>query len=552
MSWFDERPWTALRPADAPTPGPAPPTTLDLLSAAVAEHAAEPALRYLGSTVTYAELDELTDGVAAYLKSEGFAPGERLGLYLQNVPQFVIALFGAWKAGGVVVPLNPMYRDELDHILTDSAATAIVCGDKEWAEHVGERARAAGVRIGITTSPLDLQVGDDPRLFAGRERVQTSCADLLEVARAKSGSPVAAPDLQPSTPALISYTSGTTGRSKGAVNTHHNLTSNASMSRRYTAAEAGPILALAPLFHITGMVAQVLTAVDHGVELVLAYRFQAAVMLEQMRTHRPVAMVGPSTAYTAMLAHPDCGRDAFESVQTAVSGGTPLPPALLAKVEEQTGLYLRNGYGLTETTAGAANVPLGLRAPYDAVSGTLAVGLPSAETVIRIVNDQRQDLGPREIGEIAIDGDNVVPEYWNRPDATKESIPDGRLYTGDIGFMDEDGWLYVVDRKKDMINASGFKVWPREVEDVLYSHSAVREAAVVGVPDTYRGETVAAYVSLSEGHTLTAEEVIDFCRDRLAAYKAPRQVTVLEELPKTESGKILRRSLRSVTDEPST
>lgn len=551
MSWFDDRPWLAQRPVTVEDPVPAPPTTLDLLSTAVAEHGDDAALHYLGGTVTYRELDTLTDGLAAYLREAGFADGDRLGLYLQNVPQFVIALFGAWKAGGVVVPLNPMYRDELDHILTDSGAAAIVCGDQEWVDHVGERARSTGVRIALTTSPLDLQIGDDPQLFATRKRVRTDVPDLLESARAAEEIPVRHPDLQSSSPALISYTSGTTGRSKGAVNTHGNLTSNASIARRYGTLEPGPVLALAPLFHITGMVAQVLGAVDQRVALVLSYRFEAGVMLEQLRTHRPVFMVGPSTAYTAMLAHPDCGRDAFTSVHTAVSGGTPLPPALLAKVEEQTGLYLRNGYGLTETSAGAAGVPPGMRAPYDAESGTLAVGLPSADTMIRIVDDQRRDVGPREIGEIVIEGDNVVPEYWNRPEATRESIPDGRLHTGDIGFMDEDGWLYVIDRKKDMINASGFKVWPREVEDVLYSHPAVREAAVVGIPDTYRGETVAAFVSLGEGAALSSEEVIEFCRERLAAYKAPRQVTVIDELPKNASGKILRRNLRSVTPEPS-
>lgn len=249
----------------------------------------------------------------------------------------------------------------------------------------------------------------------------------------------------------------------------------------------------------------------------------------------------------ALAAHPAATREHFESFQSISSGGAPVPPALVEKFRAGFGPYIHNGYGLTECTAPCASVPPGKEAPVDPVSGTLAVGVPGPESIVRIVDDLGQEVPFGEQGEIAVRGPQVVPGYWKRPDATAESFPDGELRTGDIGFMDADGWLYVVDRKKDMINASGFKVWPREVEDVLYTHEAVREAAVVGVPDPYRGETVRAYVSLSPGASVGPDDLSAYCKERLAVYKYPREVEILPELPKTTSGKILRRELRSRT-----
>ncbi|MBT2885900.1 long-chain fatty acid--CoA ligase, partial [Streptomyces sp. McG5] len=233
----------------------------------------------------------------------------------------------------------------------------------------------------------------------------------------------------------------------------------------------------------------------------------------------------------------------FSSFVLISSGGAPLPPALVEKFRAGFGPYLHNGYGLTECTAPCASVPPGREAPVDPVSGTLAVGVPGPDSVVRILDPEGQEVPFGEQGEIAVRGPQVVPGYWRRPEATAETFPGGELRTGDIGFMDREGWLYVVDRKKDMINASGFKVWPREVEDVLYTHPAVREAAVVGVPDPYRGETVRAYVSLRA--EADPADLVAHCKERLAAYKYPREVRVLPELPKTSSGKILRRELRS-------
>src|SRR5690606_24593102 len=222
----------------------------------------------------------------------------------------------------------------------------------------------------------------------------------------------------------------------------------------------------------------------------------------------------------------------------------PLPSAVVETFRKRFGHYIRNGYGLTETTATATSVPSHLEAPVDPASGTLSVGIPTFNTIVRIVGEDGEDLPVGETGEIVIEGPMVVPQYWNKPEETKAGIRDGRLHTGDVGFMDPQGWFYVVDRKKDMINASGYKVWPREVEDVLYGHPAVREAAVVGIPHPYRGETVKAYVSLRSGQSATEQELIDHCRKQLAAYKYPRSVEILDELPKTTTGKILRRQLR--------
>lgn len=321
---------------------------------------------------------------------------------------------------------------------------------------------------------------------------------------------------------------------------------NAERQRTGLALPDAPVYyALAPLFHITGMVCELGACLNSAGTLVLTYRFETGVVLEAFAEHRPHYTVGPSTAFMALAAHPDVTPDHFSSFVNISSGGAPVPPALVEKFRAGFGPYIRNGYGLTECTAPCASVPPQLEAPVDPVSGTLAVGLPGPQTVVRIVDDQGAEVPFGEQGEILVRGPQVVPGYWRRPEATAETFPDGELRTGDIGFMDERGWLYVVDRKKDMINASGFKVWPREVEDVLYTHPAVREAAVVGVPDGYRGETVKAYISLRPGADTDPDELAVYCKERLAAYKYPRQVEILPDLPKTASGKILRRELRS-------
>jgi len=538
LGLLDDAQRAAISPAD---------TLVHALRDAAAHTPDRTALAYFDGRLGYREVDELSDSVAGYLAARGLERGDRVAILLQNSPHFVLALLGAWKAGATVVPVNPMYKSgEVRHVLHDAEVSALVCADRAWESYLRETAADSPVRIVLTACELDFQTRDDARVLSfERLPVAEGADDLVAVARQGHKAPEGR-DLGPSDIALISYTSGTSGTPKGATNTHGNMMFNAERQRTGLGLPEAPVyFAMAPLFHITGMVCQLAACLNSAGTLVLAYRFEAGVVLDAFAEHRPVYTVGPSTAFMALAAHPAVTPDHFSSFVHISSGGAPLPPALVEKFRAGFGPYIRNGYGLTECTAPCASVPPGREAPVDPVSGTLAVGAPGPDTVVRIVDEQGQEVPLGEQGEILVRGPQVVPGYWRRPEATAETFPDGELRTGDIGFMDSDGWLYVVDRKKDMINASGFKVWPREVEDVLYTHPAVREAAVVGIPDGYRGETVKAYISLRPGAEEDPDALAAYCKERLAAYKYPRQVEILPDLPKTASGKILRRELRS-------
>ncbi|WP_405786714.1 class I adenylate-forming enzyme family protein [Streptomyces sp. NBC_01367] len=574
-SRYSAKPWLGLLAAVQRAPVAPPPTVLHAFREAVARAPERTALAYFDGRIGYAEADGLSDSVAGHLAARGIRRGDRVAVMLQNTPHFVLAVLAAWKAGAVVVPLNPMYKSgEVGHVLRDSGAAALVCDGGAWTTYLREAVRDSAVRTVLTASDLDFQTRDDPRVFGpapdraaaparpfvpaqadapdavpDREHpadpdAADIAADLFTVARGRRPAPDD-PHLTAADTALISYTSGTSGTPKGAMNPHGALTYNA--VRQVTShplPEGATYFALAPLFHITGMVCELAACLANAGTLVLAHRFDAGAVLDAFLEHRPAYTVGPATAFMALAAHPEVTPDHFASFRVISSGGAPLPPALVERLRTAFGFYLRNGYGLTECTAPCASVPVHLEAPVDPASGTLSVGLPGADTVVRILDEQGAEVPFGETGEIAVRGPQVVPGYWGLPAESAEAFPDGELRTGDVGFMDPDGWLYVVDRKKDMINASGFKVWPREVEDVLYTHPAVREAAVVGVPDAYRGESVKAYVSLRPGTSAEPAELTAYCAERIAAYKYPRQVEILPVLPKTTSGKILRRELR--------
>ncbi|MEU4656630.1 AMP-binding protein [Streptomyces sp. NPDC023723] len=548
-SSYAAKPWLNLLTDVQKAPLHPDASLVHALRRAVAETPDRAFLAYFDGRLTYREADELSDSVAGHLAARGLARGDRVAVLLQNSPHFVLAVLGAWKAGGIVVPVNPMYKSgETGHVLKDAEATALICSDRAWAAYLRETAADSPVRIVLTACELDFQTRGDARVLAFARQPAAGTDDLTEAARA-GHRPPAGRDPETGDLALISYTSGTSGTPKGATNTHRNIMYNAERQRTGLGLPEAPVyFALAPLFHITGMVCELGACLNSGGTLVLGYRFEAGVVLDAFAEHRPHYTVGPATAFMALAAHPDVTREHFASFTVLSSGGAPLPPALVEKFRAGFGPYVRNGYGLTECTAPCASVPPHLEAPVDPVSGTLAVGVPGPETLVRILDEQGREVPFGEQGEIVVSGPQVVPGYWRRPDATAETFPGGELRTGDIGFMDARGWLYVVDRKKDMINASGFKVWPREVEDVLYTHPAVREAAVVGVPDGYRGETVKAYISLRPGAAADPGELAAYCGERLAAYKYPRQVEILPDLPKTASGKILRRELRSRND----
>jgi long-chain acyl-CoA synthetase len=310
----------------------------------------------------------------------------------------------------------------------------------------------------------------------------------------------------------------------------------------------GAIFGIAPLFHITGLIGHIAVSMLVPAPLILAYRFEPQVVLDAFLEHRPAFTIGAITALNALLGAPGFTKDHFSSFTSVYSGGAAISPTAEKAFLEATGIQVHNAYGLTETTSPMTVTPFGSPSPVDPTSGALSVGTPAPSTIVRIQDDDGQDLPLGEVGEIVADGPQVVAGYWGKPDETAANLPGGALKSGDVGFMNPEGWVFIVDRKKDMINASGYKVWPREVEDVLAEHPAVRESAVVGVPDEKRGETVKAFVSVKAGSEVTEEELIAHCKERMAAYKYPRQIVIIDELPKTVTGKILRRELR---DQPS-
>jgi long-chain acyl-CoA synthetase len=549
MSVYDERPWLERYPAGLPAEIERDhETMLDAFAETVRRSPDRPAVLYFDRAISFAELDELTDALAAGLQEHGFAPGDRLAVYLQNVPQFVAAMVATWKAGGIMVSLNPMLRHkEATALLRDSGASVLLTLESLWDEVGRDVVPEVDVRTVITTSELDF-LDAPPALLAGSARQRDAATlDLLELVEAHRGrrpapapSPLRAEDI-----AFLTYTSGTTGPPKGAMNTHRNVVFSAQAYRDWIGLSGDDVvLGVAPLFHITGLVGHVAVGLLAGMPIVLTYRFDADTALELIERHRVTFTVGSITVFIALMNAPAAERHDLSSFTKIVSGGAPIAPPVVEAFEAKMGAYVHNIYGLTETTSPSHCVPIGERAPVDEASGALSVGVPIFNTLVRIVGEDGKDVAAGEVGEIVTSGPQVVPGYWNKPEETEHALPGGALHTGDVGVMDADGWFYIVDRKKDQINVSGYKVWPREVEDVLYAHEAVREAAVVGVPDEYRGETVKAFVSLKPGAAVQADALVAFCKERMAAYKYPRQVEFVDELPKTASGKILRRELR--------
>lgn len=547
MSVYDERPWLDRYGQQPPEIEPDHRNALEMFRAGLAQEPDGVAVRYFDGVLTRAELDAQSDALASGLLAHGVAPGDRVAAYLQNVPQFLVVLLAAWKAGAVMVSVNPMSRArELTYLLEDSGARVLVSLESLYDEVARDVVPGSAVELVLTTSELEHQTRHDPRLFAGTERQRhegtTDLAAFIDAHRGQVPPPVT---LGPEDVAFLTYTSGTTGVPKGAMNTHGNVVFTATVYRDCARFRpGGSVFGIAPLFHITGLIGHIAVSFLAPMPLVLAYRFEPAVVLDALAEHRPTCTIGAITAFNALLNHPGFTPDHFSSLTSVYSGGAAISPTAEKRFLEATGLQVHNAYGLTETTSPMTLTPFGTPSPVDPVSGALSVGVPVPSTVVRVLGDDGHDVPLGEVGEIVAEGPQVVAGYWGKPRETEASLPGRSLRSGDVGFMNEDGWIFIVDRKKDMINASGYKVWPREVEDVLAEHPAVRESAVVGVPDEKRGETVKAFVSLHAGREATPEELIEHCRERMAAYKYPRQVVVIDELPKTVTGKILRRELR--------
>ncbi|MGH1565345.1 AMP-binding protein [Mumia sp. DW29H23] len=548
---YAERPWLTLYRDGQPTDvEPEFDNLLAMVDDAVGRAPDQDAIRYFDGRMSLAELDAAADALAAALQERGFVAGDRMALFTQNHPSFVLGMLATWKAGGIAVSVNPMYKQrELRHLLHDSHARALLCLDEVHAVAADVLAEDGhAVEIVITSAGRDFQARDDVRVLPDRDPspLPGSVGLTALLAEHTGRRPADVPAAQPDDPAFLVYTSGTTGDPKGACLTHANLVFNARSYREWM--ELSPqdgILAIAPLFHITGLVGHGILSLLVPAPLVLGHRFHPEVMVDLVREHRPVFTIGAITAFTALAAVPGVGPEDFASLTKVYSGGAPIAPAVAEKVEGVIGSYVHNAYGLTETSSITHLVPPDRHAPVDPESGALSIGVPIASVRARIVDESDDEVEPGQVGELLVAGPQVASGYWGRPDASAAAFPGGELRTGDVGFMDAEGWFYLVDRKKDLINAAGYKVWPREVEDVLYTHPAVREAAVVGVPDEYRGETVHAFVSLQPGASATEAELIAHCRERMAAYKYPRAIGFVDELPKTASGKILRRELRS-------
>ena len=549
------RKWLSLYPRDyLPDLAPEATNALDHLQRTVQHHGQEPALYYFDKVISYKELDEMSDAFACALRDLGVKKGDRVALYLQNIPQFIIGQFGIWKSGGIIVPLNPMYREkELSYYFRDASVQILLCMESLYGEMLRRVAKETGVKHVVTTSELDFLDPQRPlpSILKGVEKNGgLESPDFIKLLKRYQGKHPPEVKLSRDDVAYLTYTSGTTGPPKGAMNTHGNVVFNSEVYRHcWKLTPSDVMLGVAPFFHVTGMVGHIGTCVASGTPLVLYYRFDPKTTFQMIERWKATCTIGAITVFIALMHDPEIGKYDLSSFRKVYSGGAPVIPAVVERFEELTGTYIHNVYGLTETTSPATLVPLGLRAPVDPSTGAIAIGvpIPSHEAKIVDLTDAQKELPAGEVGELAVKGPGIVPGYWNKPEETAHAIRQGWLLTGDVGTMDSKGWIYILDRKKDMIIASGFKVWPREVEDVIYLHPSVREVAVIGVPDPYRGETVKAFVALKDGYEskVTEEEIMTHCKERMAAYKYPRQVEFVKEIPKTGTGKFLRRALRN-------
>jgi long-chain acyl-CoA synthetase len=473
------------------------------------------ALKLDDEVLSYSALDDASARVASLLREHGVEPGDRVALMLPNVPQFAIVYYGVLRAGAVVLPMNILFkRREVAFLLGDSEAKLLAA----WHGCAGEAELGAG-----ETGAECLVVA--PGEF---EQLLGSVDPFAEVVRR-----------EPSDTAVILYTSGTTGTPKGAELTHANLARNAEVSRRLFSLEVqSVILGSLPLFHSFGQTCALNATLLAGATVTLLPRFDAGKALEIIERDRATVFMGVPTMYNALLNHPERERFDVSSLQVCVSGGASLPVELLHGFEEAFGCAILEGYGLSETSPVASfNHPDAERKPG-------SIGTPIDGVEMKLVDASGVEVPLGEVGEILIRGHNVMKGYWRRPEATAEAIStDGWFASGDLARMDEDGYYFVVDRKKDLIIRGGYNVYPREIEEVLYSHPAVREVAVVGVPHPELGEEVGAAVALKSGAEATADELRDFVKEQIAAYKYPRLVWFVDELPKTATGKILRREV---------
>lgn len=476
---------------------------------------------------SYAQVDEISGRVAASLRALGLRPGDKVAVQLPNLPQFLFSYFGILKAGLVMVPLNPLLRaPEISYHLADSHARLVVTFEAFAEETVAGAADAGDVPTYVVNLP-----GNDTRPEGTR-----SYDELQRAEDTGDIEPTAAEDT-----AVIVYTSGTTGKPKGAELTHFQLYMNATVSGELFGFRDDDIgVAVLPLFHVFGLSSVLNVCVRFGGTLSLVPRFEPGAVLDAIERHRCTIFSGVPTMYFSLLRADIAGRD-LSSLRVCSSGGAAIPGDVLRSFEEKfPGVVILEGYGLSET---ASTTTFNIDAEQRKV---LSIGKPIWGVQVRVVDEDGVELpaGPEHIGEIVIRGHNVMKGYYNRPEETAEAFRGGWFHTGDLAYRDPQGYLFIVDRAKDLIIRGGYNVYPREVEEVLYAHPGVAEAAVVGQPDGRLGEDVLAFVSREPGADIDPDDVIAYCRERLAAYKYPREVRVVDELPKGSTGKILKKELR--------
>lgn len=536
------------------------PATISYPAKTLPELLAEMARRFPGRTatiffkarLTYLQLNELVNRCAAGLQRMGVRKGDRVAIIIPNAPQFVVAYYGILRAGGIVVPCNPLYvARELQRQIKDSGARAIFTLSKFYPT-VKEAQPGTPVEQILVTNikeyfpPLLRLLFTWFKEAKEGHRVDISrdpAARWLQYFLATAPATPKSADVGLDDTAVLLYTGGTTGTPKGAELSHRNIMVNAVQTGTWFGAKDGEEVALSalPLSHSYGMTTAMNFPIACGGTMILiANPRDVKDVLGNAQRFRPTAYPGVPTMYVAINNHPEIGKYNLRSIKACISGGAPLPVEVQKRFQEITGARLVEGYGLSETS------PVTHANPIYGENRIGTIGLPWPDTDARIVDVETgtQDMAAGETGELVIRGPQVMKGYWNKPEETALVLRDGWLYTGDIARMDADGYFQIVDRKKDMIIAGGFNIYPREVEEVLYEHPKIKEAVAVGLPDPHRGETVKVYIVLKEGQTATPEEITEFCQGKMAKFKVPTAVEFRQDLPKTMVGKILRRVLR--------
>ena len=514
-----------------------------MLDLAASKYKDSPATDFYGALLSYRELRAEVNKLAFALTEIGIRKGDRVGVMLPNCPQIIIAYYAALRIGAIVVNINPLYTErELEHQLNDSGTETVFCLDMHVDKVRNVKETTPMKRI-VVSRITDFMI-PDVRDAAGDYGLMADEFGFLDLQEDAGGRLPPTVEVNIAEPAVLQYTGGTTGLSKGATLSHKNIVANTIQTVLW-AKELMPVdqqvyLVVIPIFHSYGMTCGMNCGIFSGAKMILIPRFDIDQLLNAFETHDVTYFPGVPTLFTAILNHPRAPEVGLDRVALFNSGSAPLPIDTIEGITS-LGISMTEGYGLSEASPVTHSTPiLGIRK-----QGSIGIPFPDTDAKIVDPDDWQKELPPGGEGELAIKGPQVMLGYWNKPEETEQTLKDGWLLTGDIARIDEDGYFYIVDRKKDLIIAGGYNIYPREVDEVLYSHPKVMEAAAVGVPDEYRGETVKAFIALRPGETATADEIIAFCRERMASFKAPKIVEFREELPKTMVGKILRKELRA-------